>query len=77
MELDLQPVTTDRLNGASANRQDGARLTYFDVRVSLNTLAPTNRKHGPVGMPYKTHEREKKRAYEQLVLGVEHRRSPP
>ena len=70
-------LTTDQLNGASANRQDGARLdisangvwggrfekTYFNVRV-LNPLAPTNRNHGLVGM-YRTHERE--RAYEQRV----------
>ena len=60
---DLQPVTTDQLNGASANRQDGARLdisangvwggrfekTHFNVRV-LNLLAPTNRNHWLVGM---------------------------
>ena len=53
VEPDLQPVTTDQLNGASANRQGGARLdisangvwdgrfkkTYFDVRV-LNPLLP-------------------------------------
>ena len=73
VEPDLQPVTTDQLNGASANRQDGARLdisangvwggrfekTYFDVRV-LNPLAPTNSRHGSAGM-YRAHEREKKR----------------
>ena len=59
VEPDLQPMTTDQLNGASANRQDGARLdisangvwggrfekTYFDVRV-LSPLAPTNSRHG-------------------------------
>ena len=54
VELDLQAVTTDQQNGASANRQDDTRLeisangvwggrfkkTNFDVRV-LNPLAPT------------------------------------
>ena len=84
VEPDLQPVTTDQLSGASANRQDGARLdisangiwggrfqkTYFDVRV-LNPHAPTNRNQGPSGM-YRTHEREKKRTYEQRVREVEH-----
>ena len=76
-------MTTDQLNGASANRQDGARLdisangvwggrfekTYFDVRV-LNPLAPTN-SHGSAGM-YRVHERERKRVYEQRVREVEH-----
>ena len=83
VEPDLQPVIIDQLSGASANRQNGARLdisangvwggkfekTYFDVRV-LNPLAPTNRNHGLLGM-YRTHEREKKRAYEQRVREVE------
>ena len=54
VEPDLQPVTSDQLNGASANSQDGARLdvsangvwggrfqkTYFDVRV-FNPLTPS------------------------------------
>ena len=77
-------VTANQLNGASANRQVGARLdisangvwsgrfekTYFDMRV-LNSLAPTNSRLGSAGM-YRAHEREKKRAYEQRVREVEH-----
>ena len=56
VEPELQPVTHEVLNGATANSQDGARLdiaangvwggnferTYFDVRV-FNPHAPTNR----------------------------------
>ena len=73
--MELQPVTAD---GASANRQDGARLdisangvwggrfekTYFDARV----LNPTNLKHGPLGM----YRAEKKRTYEQQVREGKH-----
>ena len=84
VEPDLQPVSVDQLNGASANRQDGVRLdisangvwggrfeqAYFDVRV-LNPLAPTNIRHGHAGM-YRAHEHEKKRSYEQRVREVEH-----
>ena len=74
VEPDLQPVTSNQLDGATANRQDGARLdisangvwdgrfekTYFDVRV-INPHAPSNRNQGLSGM-YKAHERAKKRA---------------
>ncbi len=56
VETNLQPVSADQLNGASANSQEGARLdisangvwggrfqkTYFNVRV-FNPLAPSNR----------------------------------
>ena len=84
VEPDLQPVTSNQLDGATANRQDGARLdisangvwggrfekTYFDVRV-INPHAPSNRNQGLSGM-YKAHERAKKRAYEQRVREVEH-----
>ena len=81
---DLQPVTSDQLNGASANSQDGARLdvsangvwggrfqkTYFDVRV-FNPLAPSNRNQAPAAV-YRKHELEKKRAYQQRIQEVEH-----
>ena len=84
VEPELQPVTHDVLNGATANSQDGARLdiaangvwggnferTYFDVRV-FNPHAPTNR-HTQLSSCYRKHEREKKRAYEQRVREVEH-----
>ena len=84
VEPDLQPVTPNQLDGATANQQDGARLdisangvwggrfekTYFDVRI-LNPLAPSNRNQGLSGM-YRTHERAKKRAYEQRIQEVEH-----
>ena len=84
VEPDLQPVMPHQLTGATANRQDGARLdisangvwggryekTYFDVRV-FNPHAPSN-KNMPLSACYKKHEREKKRAYEQRVREVEH-----
>ena len=84
VEPDLQPVTPDQLDGASANSQDGARLdlsangvwggryekTFFDVRV-FNPIAPSNRGQTPAAA-YQKHEREKKRAYEQRIREVEH-----
>ena len=84
VEPDLQPVTPDQLNGASADSQDGARLdvsanevwggrfqkTYFDVRV-FNPLAPSNRNQAPAAV-YRKNELEKKRAYQQRVQEVEH-----
>jgi len=84
VEPELQPVTTNQLNGASANSQDGARLdvsangvwggrfqkTYFDVRV-FNPLAPSNRNQAPAAV-YRKHELEKKRAYQQRIQEVEH-----
>ena len=84
VEPDLQPVTPDQLNGASANSQDGARLdvsangvrggrfqkTLFDVRV-FNPLAPSNRNQAPAAV-YRKHQLEKKRAYQQRVQEVEH-----
>ena len=71
VEPDLQPVTPDQLDGASANSQDGARLdlsangvwggryekTFFDVRV-FNPIAPSNRGQTPAAA-YRKHEREK------------------
>ena len=72
VEPDLQPVTTDQLNGASANSQDGARLdvsangvwggrfqkTYFDVRI-FNPLTPSNRNQAPVAV-YRKRKLEKR-----------------
>ena len=83
VEPELQQVTPDQLNGATANRQDGARLdvsangvwggrfqkTYFDVRV-FNPLAPSNRNQAPAAV-FRKHEQEKKRAYQQRVQDVE------
>ena len=84
VEPDLQPVTSDQLNGASANSQDGARLdvsangvwsgrfqkTYFDVRV-FHPLAPSNRNQALAAV-YRKHELEKKRAYQQQIQELEH-----
>ena len=84
IEPNLQPTTPDQLSGATANSQDGARLdisangvwggrfekTFFDVRV-FNPYAPSNRNQTPSAC-YRKHEREKKRAYAQKILEVEH-----
>ena len=83
-EPHLQPVTGEQLNGATANSQDGARLdiaanglwggrterTFFDVRV-FNPHAPSNR-HSNATSCYRKHEKEKKRAYEQRIIDLEH-----
>ena len=77
VEPNLQPVSADQLNGASANSQENARLdisangvwggrfqkTYFDVRV-FNPLAPSNRNQSHAAT-YRKHKLEKKRAYQQ------------
>ena len=84
IEPNLQPTTQDQLSGATTNSQDGARLdisangvwggrfekTFFDVRV-FNPHAPSNRNQTPSAC-YRKHEREKKRAYAQRILEVEH-----
>ena len=84
IEPNLQPTTPDQLSGATANSQDRARLdisanglwggrfekTFFDVRV-FNPHAPSNRNQTPSAC-YRKHEREKKRAYAQRILEVEH-----
>ena len=72
IEPELQPVTGEVLDGATANSQSGARLdiaangfwggsferTYFDVRV-FNPHAPSN-KNTSLSACYKRHERCKK-----------------
>ncbi len=83
-EPTLQPVTSETFEGASTNKQDGARLdvvvdgfwggtferTYLDVRV-FNPLAPSNQKRS-MSATYRSHEKEKKRQYEQRVRQIEH-----
>lgn len=82
-EPTLQPVTNERFFHRSANTEDGARLdvraqgfwgihhqqAYFDIRV-FNPLAKTNRQ---TSLPacFRSHDREKRRIYEQRVLEVE------
>ena len=84
VEPNLQPVTSDQLNGAPANSQEGARLdvsangvwggrfqkTYFDMSV-FNPLAPSNTNQ-KLSAVYRKHEVEKKRVYQQRILEVEH-----
>ena len=83
----MQQVTSEHMAGASANTQDGARLdiaangwpglwggrherTFFDVRI-FNPHAPSNRHNTPAAC-YRSHERVKKRAYEQRIRDIEH-----
>ena len=84
IEPPLLPVTSEILNGASSNKQEGARLdivangfwgsryerAFFDVRV-FNPYAPSNR-HSTLAVSYRQHESLKKRHYEQRVREVEH-----
>ena len=84
IEPHLQPVTGEKFQGATSNTQDDARLdiaanglwggrserTYFDVRV-FNPHAPSNRHANPSAC-YRKHEKEKKRAYENRILQIEH-----
>ena len=78
VEPSIQPETTERLIGASANTQDGARSdivasgfwggtferAFFDVRV-FNPFAPST-------ATYHQHENMKKRQYEQRIREIEH-----
>ncbi len=84
IEPELQPLTGETLRGKTANKEEGARLditanglwggrferTMVDVRV-FNPHAPSNANQ-PISTCYKTHERAKKRAYEQRVSEIEH-----
>ena len=76
--------TGEVLNGATSVKTDGARLdiavsgfwggrfekTYLDVRI-FNPHAPSNRGSSTTSC-YRKHENEKKRAYEQRLLEIEH-----
>ena len=82
-EPTLQPVSNERFTHRSANTESGARLdvraqgfwgvhhqqAYFDVRV-FNPLAATNRQ-STLSTCFKSHDREKRRVYEQRVREVE------
>ena len=84
VEPDLQPITGESFNGASANIQDGARLdiavngfwggrherSFCDVRV-FNPHAAANRTSN-LASAYRKHEKQKKNSYEQRILQVEH-----
>ena len=79
----LQPVTNERFFHRSANTGTDARLdvraqefwgihhqqAYFDVRV-FNPLATSNRQSA-ISTCFRSHDREKRRVYEQRVRDVE------
>lgn len=83
IEPTLQPVTDERLLGASVITDNHARLDvaasgfwggryergFFDVRI-FNPHAASNRM--PITTCYRKHENIKKRAYEQCIREVEH-----
>ena len=80
----LQPITTEVMTRHTANTTEGARLdiavngfwggryerSFLDVRV-FNPYATSNR-NTSIEKCFKKHEQEKKRAYEQRILDVEH-----
>ena len=82
-EPTLQPVTNERFFHRSANTESGARLdvraqgfwgvhhqqAYFDVRV-FNPLATSNSQTS-ISTCFRSHDREKRRIYEQRVREVE------
>ena len=82
-EPTLQPVTNERFFHRSANIETGARLdvraqgfwgahhqqAYFDVRV-FNPLSTSNRQT-TISTCFRSHDREKRRVYEQRVREVE------
>ena len=83
VEPELQPVTSDQLNGASANSQDAPRLdmsangvwggrfqkTFFDVRV-FSPLTPSNRNQA-LAASYRKHKLDKKWPYQQRIQELE------
>ena len=83
-EPSLQPVTGERFEHRTANREDGARLdivaqnfwgrdrqrAFFDVRV-FNPYAPSYQ-NTPLSQCYRKNELEKKREYEERVREIEH-----
>ena len=84
LEPTLQPLTGESFPLCSTNTEEGARLdikaqnfwdssqrsTFFNVKV-FNSFAPSN-SSSSTSSTYHGHEREKKRAYEQRILQVEH-----
>lgn len=84
VEPELQPLSGESLTNKTANTDDNARLdiaanglwggryerTFVDVRI-FNPYASTHR-NVPTSTCYKSHERMKKRAYEQRVREIEH-----
>ena len=87
-EPSLLSFTGERLSGASAVTDDGARLdiaasgfwggcyecAFFDVRI-FNPHAHSN--HQPISTCYRKHENAKKRTYKQHVREIEHGSSLP
>ena len=84
IEPSLQPITSERLRGSTANTQDGARMdivasgfwggtferAFFDISV-FNPLAPSKR-HPSITTIYRQHESLKKRHYKQRIRDIEH-----
>ena len=84
LEPTLQPLTGESFPLSSNNTDEGSRLdikaqnfwdcsqrrAFFDVRV-FNSFAPSN-SSSSTNSTYRRHEREKRRAYEQRILQVEH-----
>ena len=83
VEPHLQPLSREKFTGPSAITDDGARLDIaadgfwdgrheracFDIHI-FNPFASSNNQ--PIRVCYKKHENQKRRAYNQRVVGVEH-----
>ena len=83
IESALQPLDSEPLRYATANREDGARLdvvaqdfwgpnrqhVFFDIRV-FNPFA-SSYSRSPLSRCYVTNEQEKRRAYDERVREVE------
>ena len=83
VEPRLQPLSGEKFTSASAIIDDGARLdiaadgfwgsqhewAFFDIRI-FNPFAPSNNR--PIRACYRKHENQKRRAYNQRVVVVEH-----
>ena len=84
VEPELQPLSKESLKNRTANTEDHAHLdiaanglwggrnerNFVDVRV-FNPHTPTN-KHTSLQSAYRTHEKMKKRVYQQRVQEIEH-----
>ncbi len=84
LEPTLHPLTGERFSLHSTNTEEWAglditaqnfgdsrqRSTYFDVRV-FNSFAPSNISSS-TSSTYHRHKREKRRAYKQRILQMEH-----
>ena len=85
IEPALQPLDSEPLRYATANREDGARLdvvsrgfwcpnrqrAFFDISLRVFSPFASSYSQSPLSHCYVTNEQEKRRAYDERVRGVE------